>query len=396
MLRSSRILRGHRVALGLTAVVLLAGAAIAGAAISRGGAKPPPKPLAVAVHDALTARSVPGITARVRFDNRLVSSGALPQGTSSPLVSGASGRGWMDTRGRFRLELQSDEGDVQIVSDGRTLTMYDGKANTLYTAALPPERGQHAPERRERVPGLAAVRRALARLAAHATVSDAQPTNVAGRPAYEVRLSPARDGGLLAGVSVAWDAARGVPLRVTVSARGSREPVLALQATDISYAAVPEERFRAPAAPGAKRVRVDLPTGLGAGAGAPQRGRGSGLRAVGRQVPFSVVAPSRLAGLRRQAVRLVSGSGSSDAKALVLYGRGLGGIAVLEAPAGAHTARGLGELQRVTIGGAVGRELSTPLGTLLTWTSGGVTYTLAGSRPAAAAEAAARELAAAP
>jgi outer membrane lipoprotein-sorting protein len=393
MLRSSRIVRGHPVALGLTAVVLLVGAAIAGAAIGRDGAKPPPKPLAVAVHDALAARTVPGITARIRFDNRLISSGALPRGTSSPLISGASGRGWMDTRGRFRLELQSDDGDVQVVSNGRTLTMYDGKANTLYTAALPHERGH---DHRERTPGLAEVRRGLGRLGRHATISGAQPTNVAGRPAYQVRLSPKHDGGLLAALTVAWDATRGVPLRVALTAQGSDEPVLELQATDISYGAVSESRFRAPAVPGAKRVRVDLPTGARAQAAAGKRREIAGVRAVGRSVGFSLRAPDRLVGLRRQAVRLVSGGTPSDSKALVLYGQGLGGIAVLQAPAKADAARAVRQLQRVTIDGATGHELSTPLGTFLTWTSGGVTYTLVGSLPASAAEVAARELAAAP
>jgi outer membrane lipoprotein-sorting protein len=395
MSRSRRILRAHPFAFSLTVVALLVGAALAGAAIGGGGPKPRPKALAVAVHDALTAPGVPGISARIRFDNRLVSSGALPEGTSSPLISGASGRGWLAADGRFRLELQSANGDVEVVSDGRHVSLYDGKANTLYTAALPRDAGRHAEHGAEHAPTLADVRGALRRLGRHATISGARPTNVAGRPAYEVTVSPKHDGGLLAALSLTWDAARGVPLRVALSAQGSDRPVLQLEATDISYGSVSADRFVIPSPPGAKHVRVDLPVGHGRHRGERSKPEVAGARAVSARVPFKLAAPNRLVGLRRQGVQLLSGEGRKDRRALVLYGHGLGGIAVLEAPARGDAGRGIGQLQRVSINGATGHELPTALGTFVTWTSGGVTYSLVGSLPASAAEAAARELAAA-
>ncbi len=90
-------------------VVLCGGAAIAVAAIGGSGSTPPPKPLAQAVHDALAAPSVQGITARIAFTNHLVDTGSLPGG-STPLLTGAKGRLWASADGRFRLELQSDRG----------------------------------------------------------------------------------------------------------------------------------------------------------------------------------------------------------------------------------------------------------------------------------------------
>ena len=42
----------------------------------------------------------------------------------------------------------------------------------------------------------------------------------AGQPAYTVRIAPKHDGGLLGAAELAWDAARGVPLRVAVYAAG--------------------------------------------------------------------------------------------------------------------------------------------------------------------------------
>ena len=112
-------------------------------------------------------------------------------------------------------------------------------------------------------------------------------------------------------------------------------------------------------------------------------------------MPFRLSAPARLVGLPRHEVRLV-GSGT-DTGALVTYGQGLGGIAVLEQPAPrARCApagpRGL-RLPEVALGGGTsGQELATALGTVLRFDRGGVRYTVIGSVPPAAAEAAAEAL----
>ena len=78
----------------------------------------------------------------------------------------------------------------------------------------------------------------------------------------------------------------------------------------------------------------------------------------------------------------------AKAGALVLYGQGLGTVAVLEQPVDTGgTPAALDQLPTVSIGGATAHELSTPLGTVLRWTSGSVQTTLAGSVTAATAEA---------
>ena len=74
------------------------------------------------------------------------------------------------------------------------------------------------------------------------------------------------------------------------------------------------------------------------------------------------------------------------------YGKGLGVIAVLERAAsdGRQAGNPLEGLPAVSIGGATGHELPTALGTLITAERGGVSYTLVGSLPPNAAEAALR------
>jgi hypothetical protein len=106
-----------------------------------------------------------------------------------------------------------------------------------------------------------------------------------------------------------------------------------------------------------------------------------------------VVAPDTLVGLPRKGVRLVGPSASKGA-VLVLYGQGLGGIAVLEraVDAGAKSGGPLGSLPTVSLDGITGHELATQLGTVLEWQHAGVSTVLAGSLPPAAAETAARQL----
>ena len=397
-------LRRHRLAFFAALAGLLGLAALASAAISSEGAKPKPSPLPQALHRAFTAPEVEGVTARIEFTNRLVASEALPEGTSSPLLSGAKGRAWVAADGRFRLELQSERGDAQIVSDGRRITLFDAKANKVYTAALPRERkGAARSHRRARrhhgPPTVREIRRGLRRLARHLTVSGAVPTNVAGRPAYSVSAAPRENGGLLGDVSVAWDASKGLLLRAAVTAKGGSEPVLALEATDIDYGPVPASALKAPAAPGAKRERFRLPRHAAHGRHSARRhSRQSarrralrGVRVARARLGDAFAAPVTLLGRKRHVVRVLTHRGEAP-KALVLYGEGLDGLAVLEERDSGRRADGLRDLPSVSIDGAPGRKLPTALGTAVTWREAGARYTLVGSVKDAEAEAAARAL----
>ncbi|MGI8622142.1 MAG: LolA family protein [Solirubrobacteraceae bacterium] len=303
------------------------GVAIAAAAVG-GGPTPAPRPLAAAVHDALAAPPVAGVTARITFKNHLIDSSSL-QG-SDPLLSGAIGRLWLSSDHRLRLELQSDGGDAQVISDGTTVSVYDQAMNTAYRATLPKDaKGTDKPEA---VPTLATVEKELARVMEHGAVSGAEPSTVAGRPAYTVRIGPKRDGGLLGAAALAWDAERGVPLRAAVYARGSSDPVLELAVTDIAFGPVPASRFAVSPPAGAKTVTVD-PGGRPKARGARTEANHesppvTGPAAVAKALPFTLNAPAELGGRPRREARLLDWHGHPAA--LVTYGTGLGGIAVVE------------------------------------------------------------------
>ena len=374
--------------------VIAGGTAIAVAATGSGPV-PKAQSLAGAVHQALSAPKVTGISANISFTNNLIDSSDFTGQSTDPILQGASGRLWLSNDGRLRIELQSDNGDAQVVVDHRSFWISDPTEHTVYEGTLAADHGAKHPGSQSGVPSIASIQSFLTRLMGRVNLSGAQPTDVAGQAAYRVTVSPKHDGGLLGSAELAWDAIRGVPLQFAIYARGNTTPVLELKATSISYGAISASDFNISPPAGAKVVRVasGAPASRTDAAHAHRRSV-TGAQAVAAAVPFKLVAPKSLVGLPRQRVELLS-MGAKPA-ALVGYGQNLGGMVVIEQRAGSHTsaASGLGglSLPSVSINGAKGQELSTALGTVLTFTRGAVTYTVLGSVPATAAELAARAL----
>jgi outer membrane lipoprotein-sorting protein len=350
----------------------------------------------------LTAPPVKGVTARIQFTNHLVD-GASVQG-SDPILTGATGRLWASAGGRVRLELQADPsstgvGDVQVLLDHNQVSVYDSSANAVYKAKLPGHRGADTNKHGERPPSVAKIQQAIKRLSAHALISGAIPSDVAGQPAYTVHVSPKHNGGLVGGGQLAWDAVNGTPLRAAVYARGDSSPVLELKATDISFGPVSPSVFDVSPPASAKVTTLAPPTRRSA-----QRDHRTasvvGWAAVQKRTSFRVTAPPQLAGMQRDETRLISQG--HHAAALITYGRGLGGFAVIESPAEANRATSSGsagngeqpglQLPEVSINGYPGQELDTALGTAVRFERNGVQYVVVGSVAPSVAEAAARGL----
>jgi hypothetical protein len=351
------------VGIGATALALAVGA----------GPTPPPKPLADAVHDALAAPKASGVSARIQLTNHLIEGASLASGggeasqlAASPLLSGASGRLWIGADGRARLELQSEKGDVQILYDGHTISMYDASTNTLYRYTPPPKPAGassgdpgSATSGPEEIPTVAEIEEGIVHAGKHANVSGATPTDVAGQAAYTVRVSPREDGGLIGGAELSWDAVHGAPLRAAVYSTTSAAPVIELAATGVSYGPVDSSTLDFTPPANAKIEDVTLPTKQDSG-------------------------PSG------------SSSNGSNPPHVTTHGKGLAAITLVESPvkAGSQASNGsqLTGLQKVSINGTSASELPTALGTLLTFERAGVRYLLAGSVTPASIEAFARGL----
>jgi outer membrane lipoprotein-sorting protein len=362
--------------ISLTRLLLLCGATVAVGASATAiafavgsGATPPARPLAQAIHDALAgggAKPVQGYSATVKLTDHLVEGAELATGgesdgglASSPLLKGASGRLWVDDAGRMRLELQAEQGDTQIVYDGHTVTMYDAASDTVYRYT-PKQHGEGdttetKPDRGE-APSLAKIEEALAKLREHARVSEAAATDVGGRPAYTVRVSPNEGGSLIGGAELSFDAANGLPLRTAVYSSTSSAPVIELAASSVSYGPVDPSVFTITPPAGAKVEELTLP---------------SHDRADG------------------------SAKHDGSKPDLTTSGHGIGAIAVLKAKSAtgkSGESSDMESLPKVKIGSVTASELRTELGTILTFQRSGVRYVLAGAVQPAAVEALARGL----
>lgn len=362
----------------LCSVVVLVGVGATALALAvDSGPTPPAKPLAEAIHDGLSAPKPTGVSARIQFTNHLLEGASLASGageasqfSSSPLISGASGRLWAAADGHARLELQSEKGDTQILWDGKTAEMYDASANTLYryatehppsTEMTPGSNGGSgdagSTDTGDKVPTAADIEERLAKAAKHADISGATPTDVAGQAAYTVRISPRENGGLVAGAELSWDAVHGNPLRTAIYSTNSPNPVIELAATEISYGQPDRSALEFTPPTNAKVKDVTLPS------------------------PTSKSNPS----------------GADQHKPHVtVHGKGLESIVLAEAPVKAGSKESqlgaLEGLQKVDVGGAQASELQTQLGTLLTFERAGVHYLMAGSVTPSAIEAFARGL----
>ena len=396
-------------------VAIAAGTAIAVAATGHGSV-PKAKPLAQTLHAALVAKPVTGITADISFTNNLISSDAIPGETADPLLQGARhGRVWLSNDGRLRIELQGDNGDANLVVNKSSFWVSDPMQSTVYEGTLPADTAGKAGKAGAKPAGSAHGLPTVAEIQSHITkalasvdvggVATSDPGDVAGRPAYSVSVSPKHSGGLLGRAQLAWDAVTGVPLRIAIYARGNGTPVLALTATNITYGPVADSDLNIQPPAGDKVVKVSSAAMHGSAAGAAAAARSKakhaqvrGVAAVAAHVPFTMAAPKALAGLPREGVSLLDWAGKPAA--LVTYGQGLGGIVVIEqgassqaaAPSMSGSGRGGLNLPTVSINGATGQELATPLGTVVRFTHGGVAYTVLGSVAPYAAETASRAL----
>jgi hypothetical protein len=376
------------------AVVMLAALTVTALAMSRNTHKTPPKrPLAVALHNALSARPVAGVSARFMLSEHLLP-GSSTAFSNSPLA-GASGSVWA-SGGRVRLLIHSQLGTEQLTYDGGTLSVFDPKQHSVYvvdlkkqTASKEAASKEAAASKHDAVPSVAEIGRMLTRLSSEALLSGAIPDNLAGRPAYTVKLTPRHNAGLIGQVQLAWDATHGVPLRFAIYPRGSTTPAIELAVSHISYGKLHASDLAMRMPHNTKVVHVDLPTQSDVRHATRHTSSATGPTAVARAVGFRLSAPATLAGQTRGLVRSVDFGGHTAA--LLVYGRGLGSVVVLEQRM-SRSPSPLAVLPSASVNGLRGRELETTLGTLVQFSRGGVTYTVVGSQTAATIMGAAQSL----
>ena len=141
-----RTVSTRRLLVGLLGVLVagLASTAIAIAAVGSGQV-PAQASLADAIHTAMQGKPVAGVSADISFTNNLFAGSSIE--TADPLLTGATGRLWASD-GHLRVELQSDNGDAQLVLDKQSFWMYDPTSRTVYRGSAPAEAGFDQHEQR--------------------------------------------------------------------------------------------------------------------------------------------------------------------------------------------------------------------------------------------------------
>ena len=292
----------------------------------------------------------PASARRISFTNNLIDSTDI-QG-SDPILSGASGRLWLSTthasaaprapgperrrpgRGQERrvLDLRPDvEHRLQgHAADQRLQSTADKSATEpIPTVAQIQSRAEPADAARRRRRAAAAQRRRPAGVQGRA-LAQALGRAARERPARLGRgpRRPARHRDLL-------DKQQPTGAR----AQGHRH---------LLRRAVPPSVFKISAPAGAKVVRISSPAHAAPRHAATAHGKAgavsatprphaeiTGAAAVQAHVPFTLAAPGSLDGLQQQSVQLLDWGGSPAA--LVTYGEGLGGIAVIEQTASSQS-----------------------------------------------------------
>ena len=387
--------RASTVTLGFFLVAALCLGVVAIGAGAKG--EPPEKLTDKELLSRLTAapENAPDFRATVIAEQTLIPEGLL--GASEGGDIGDSGprtaRVWRGGPDKLRAELQGENGDRVLVRNGDQVSVYDGTSNTLKIGEKPEAAPDGLPKASpEEIDEL------LAEIAPSSKLTIGAPVEVAGRWAYPLTLEPKdKSVTLVERVETLVDAEAFVPLLLELYAEGNPEPVARYEAKDFQVGPVPDARFEFETPPGATVQR-------------PEPGDDRTNEHHEPREAASVKEASQLAGFtvdelpepprgRELEEIMVAADG-----AVLTYGSDWGAVVLAEKSTGeegaAHSLdsgvggqRGELQIPAVDLGGGVqARELSTPLGTVLSWSDGGTSYTLAGSVPASELREAARGL----
>ncbi|WP_370944495.1 outer membrane lipoprotein carrier protein LolA [Amycolatopsis sp. cg5] len=145
--------------------------------------------------------------------------------------------------GSTKLSIKQGNTEETTVNDGKTVWHYSSKTNSASKMVFPDEPGKVRDK--AATDPTAATADLLGKVRESSTVAVDGTARVADRPAYELVLTPKpTEKTLLREIRVAVDSETRLPLRVSVLANGSADPVLQIAFSDIEFTAQPAELFQ--------------------------------------------------------------------------------------------------------------------------------------------------------
>jgi outer membrane lipoprotein-sorting protein len=216
-----------------------------------------PHATAASAHPALPPRSAASLLAAVEASDvqslsgtiRTTASLGLPQlpdnvasasaGWAALLTGTHQLRVWVDGADRQRIALLGDLAETDVIHDGTQLWTWSSATQAVshQTVSSSPRAtsGDRSPDAAEQLTPQAQAAKALDAINPSTEVSVDRTARVAGRPAYQLVLTPRTSATLIGSVRIAIDAARSVPLRVQIYAAGSSTPAFQTGFTSISF-----------------------------------------------------------------------------------------------------------------------------------------------------------------
>ena len=189
------------------------------------------------------------------------SAAASPETAWLELLAGPhTARVYLDGPEKARVQIMDRMAERNAVRNGDELWYYNSKDNTAAHAQLPADAGG----RHEARPGTVTTPeeladKLLAKLDASTEVAVGPDVQIAGRAAYNLRLTPTSDATLVDSVAIAVDGESGLPLGVEVRARGQAEPAFRVAFTSLSLEAPDAAIFNFTPPPGATVEEIPLP-----------------------------------------------------------------------------------------------------------------------------------------
>ena len=200
-------------------------------------------------------------------------------GSLAELLTGPhSARVYVDGPTKARIQVMDRMAERDAVRQGNELWLYNSKDNTATHVTLPAAASKES--RSHDVPAgvttpeeLAA--KMLEKLDGSTDVAVAEDTEVAGRAAYNLVLTPRSAMTLVGSVAVAVDGENGLPLSVEVRARGQQEPAFRTAFSNLTLGAPDAALFNFSPPPGASVKELAVPAKPGGAKDLADRNPGS-------------------------------------------------------------------------------------------------------------------------
>jgi len=169
---------------------------------------------------------------------------------------------------KVRIQLEDKLAERNLVSNGTDAWSYDSQTNTATHAAIPADLANSLKSKLSGINAAVGVdvsnpaelaKELLDRAGPSTTVSVGTDRTVAGRSAYSLVLTPKSSRTLVASVSIDVDSQTGLPLEVTVLAKGQKSPALQVGFSAVEFSTPDASVFTFTPPVGATVVEQKLP-----------------------------------------------------------------------------------------------------------------------------------------